>query len=30
VPSLMQLAGKWNWYLPAAIEKRLPRVRLEE
>jgi RND superfamily putative drug exporter len=30
VPSLMQLAGKWNWYLPNFIEKRLPRVRLEE
>jgi RND superfamily putative drug exporter len=30
VPSLMQLAGKWNWYLPAAIEKRLPKIRLEE
>jgi RND superfamily putative drug exporter len=30
VPSLMQLAGKWNWYLPASIEKRLPKVRLEE
>jgi len=30
VPSLMQLAGKWNWYLPTGIEKRLPRIRLEE
>ena len=30
VPSLMQLAGKWNWYLPSAIEKRLPKIRLEE
>jgi len=30
VPSLMQLAGKWNWYLPNFIEKRLPKVRLEE
>ena len=30
VPSLMQLAGKWNWYLPNFIEKRLPRVRLKE
>ena len=30
VPSLMQLAGRWNWYLPKFIEKRLPRVRLEE
>jgi RND superfamily putative drug exporter len=30
VPSLMQLAGKWNWYLPKFIEGRLPKVRLEE
>lgn len=30
VPSLMQLAGKWNWYLPTRIEKRLPKIRLEE
>jgi len=30
VPSLMQLAGKWNWYLPSFIERRLPKIRLEE
>jgi RND superfamily putative drug exporter len=30
VPSVMQLAGKWNWYLPSAIDKRLPKIRLEE
>jgi RND superfamily putative drug exporter len=30
VPSLMQLAGKWNWYLPKAIEKILPKIRLED
>jgi RND superfamily putative drug exporter len=30
VPSLMQLAGRWNWYLPNFIERKLPRVRLEE
>ena len=30
VPSLMQLAGKYNWFLPHFIEKRLPRIRLEE
>ena len=30
VPSFMQLAGKWNWYLPSAIDKRLPKIRLEE
>jgi RND superfamily putative drug exporter len=30
VPSLMRLAGKWNWYLPAFIERKLPKIRLEE
>jgi RND superfamily putative drug exporter len=30
VPSLMQLAGRWNWFLPNFIEKRLPKIRLEE
>jgi RND superfamily putative drug exporter len=30
VPSLMQLAGRWNWYLPNFIERKLPRVRLED
>jgi len=30
VPSLMQLAGRWNWYLPNFIERKLPRVGLEE
>jgi RND superfamily putative drug exporter len=30
VPSFMQLAGKWNWYIPKSIEKRLPKIRLEE
>jgi hypothetical protein len=26
----MQLAGKWNWYLPNFLERKLPKVRLEE
>lgn len=30
VPSFMQLAGKWNWYLPSFLERKLPKVRLEE
>jgi RND superfamily putative drug exporter len=30
VPSLMQLAGRWNWYLPNFIDRKLPKVRLEE
>jgi putative drug exporter of the RND superfamily len=29
VPSLMLWAGKWNWWLPAWLEKWLPRVRVE-
>jgi RND superfamily putative drug exporter len=30
VPSFMQLAGKWNWYLPNFLERKLPKVRLEK
>ncbi|WP_420595157.1 MMPL family transporter [Deinococcus sp.] len=29
VPGLLQLAGKWNWWLPGWLDKRLPRVELE-
>jgi RND superfamily putative drug exporter len=29
VPSLMQLAGKWNWWLPAPLERVLPRLSVE-
>ncbi|TSA87735.1 MMPL family transporter [Deinococcus detaillensis] len=29
VPGLLQLAGKWNWWLPAWLEKRLPKVHWE-
>jgi putative drug exporter of the RND superfamily len=29
VPSLMLWAGKWNWWLPIWLEKRLPKVRFE-
>ena len=27
VPAFMKLAGRWNWWLPAPIEKALPQVQ---
>jgi RND superfamily putative drug exporter len=29
VPATMRLLGKWNWWLPAWLDKRLPNVSLE-
>ena len=29
VPALMELAGERAWWLPAALERRLPKVALE-
>jgi len=29
VPAVMQLFGKWNWYLPRAIDRVLPHVSVE-
>ncbi|MFJ7628292.1 MMPL family transporter [Streptomyces sp. NPDC097595] len=29
VPAVMQLLGKWAWWLPAPLDRRLPRVSLE-
>jgi RND superfamily putative drug exporter len=29
VPALMQLAGRWAWWLPGPLERRLPRLALE-
>jgi RND superfamily putative drug exporter len=29
VPAVMQLFGKWNWYLPRAIDRILPHVSVE-
>jgi uncharacterized membrane protein YdfJ with MMPL/SSD domain len=26
VPATMRLLGRWNWWLPAAIERRLPAI----
>lgn len=30
VPAFMQLTAKWNWYFPKSLDKRLPRIHLEE
>jgi RND superfamily putative drug exporter len=29
VPALMQLAGRWAWWLPAGLDRRLPQIALE-
>ncbi len=29
VPSLMQLAGKWNWWMPRRLDRLLPRISVE-
>ncbi|WP_329223619.1 MMPL family transporter [Streptomyces sp. NBC_01485] len=29
VPAIMQLMGKWAWWLPAPLARRLPKVTLE-
>ena len=29
VPAFLKLAGRWNWWLPAWLERRLPRLQLE-
>ena len=29
VPAAMRLMGRWNWWLPAWLDKRLPNVSLE-
>ncbi|MET8976868.1 MMPL family transporter [Streptomyces sp. NPDC004539] len=29
VPAAMQLFGKWNWYLPKAVDRVLPHVSVE-
>jgi RND superfamily putative drug exporter len=30
VPAAMQLLGSWNWWFPAWLDKRLPRIDLSE
>ena len=29
VPSLMQLAGKWNWWMPQRLDRLIPRISVE-
>lgn len=29
VPAFLKLAGRWNWWLPAWLDKRLPHLKLE-
>ena len=29
VPAFLKLAGRWNWWLPAWLDKRLPHIKLE-
>jgi putative drug exporter of the RND superfamily len=29
VPAVMQLLGKWNWWIPTWLERRLPRLDVE-
>jgi RND superfamily putative drug exporter len=30
VPATMRLLGKWNWWLPRSLERRLPTIEAEE
>ena len=29
VPAVMQLLGKWNWWIPNWLERSLPRIEVE-
>lgn len=29
VPAFLKWAGKWNWWIPAWLDKRLPHIKLE-
>ncbi|MFC4426519.1 MMPL family transporter [Deinococcus navajonensis] len=29
VPAFLKLAGRWNWWLPAWLDRRLPRLHIE-
>ena len=29
VPAFLKLAGRWNWWLPAWLDRRLPHLRME-
>jgi RND superfamily putative drug exporter len=30
VPAVMSLLGKWNWWIPNWLERRLPRLEVEQ
>jgi len=30
VPATMQLMGRWNWWLPARLDQRLPHLGFEQ
>jgi putative drug exporter of the RND superfamily len=29
VPAVMRLVGRWNWWMPGWLDRRLPRIALE-
>ncbi|WP_267958495.1 hypothetical protein [Streptomyces sp. NRRL F-5135] len=29
VPAVMQMLGKWAWWLPAPLARKLPKVSIE-
>jgi RND superfamily putative drug exporter len=29
VPAVMRLVGRWNWWMPAWLDRGLPRIALE-
>jgi RND superfamily putative drug exporter len=29
VPAVMRLVGRWNWWMPAWLDRWLPRISLE-
>jgi RND superfamily putative drug exporter len=29
VPATMSLLGRWNWWVPSALDRVMPRVRAE-
>jgi RND superfamily putative drug exporter len=29
VPAVMRLVGRWNWWMPAWLDRWLPRIALE-
>ena len=29
VPAIMYMLGVWNWWMPASLERRIPRLSIE-